>query len=218
MGSTRLSGKVLKPLGSQSMLRFLIERLRCARTVDSIVVATTTETRDDPIVEETARAGASSFRGSEKDVLERYVQAAQASHADIVVRVTGDNPFTDPESIDRVVHKIIAGYNYAIEMDLPVGVTGEALSMAALQMIHHVARTDAWREHVTLYAKQNPQALNCAFLKAPTDLVRPEMSFTVDLLSDYEYVRELCRDLSGPNFSLKELIAIADRAVVAESL
>src|SRR5512147_2067420 len=87
MGSTRLPGKVLMRMGNSTLLGYLIDRLSYARTISSIVVATTTNHRDDAIVEEARKLGVESFRGSETDVLERYIQAARANSAEIVVRV-----------------------------------------------------------------------------------------------------------------------------------
>src|SRR6516225_1937930 len=106
MGSTRLPGKVLMKIGGRSLLVYLVERLSRARTLDAIIVATTTNPRDNVIIEECERRGILNFRGSESDVLGRYVSAARACSAEIIVRVTADNPFTDPDSIDRVVDAI----------------------------------------------------------------------------------------------------------------
>ena len=72
----------------------------------------------------------------------------------------------------------------------------------------------SWREHVTLYAKENPHMLRCAFLQPQPGCGRPDLSFTVDQLSEYEYVRGLCDKLPGPNFLLQDLIALADTPIV----
>jgi spore coat polysaccharide biosynthesis protein SpsF len=211
MGSTRLSGKVMMNLAGRSLLAYLIERISRAQTLDSIVVATTTNQRDNVIIEECERRGIPNFRGSEVDVLGRYVSAARACEADIIVRVTADNPFTDPDSIDRVVNVIMhEGLDYAIETRLPVGVTGEALTWNALQFIDSVASTAPLREHVTLYAKENPQALRCAFLEPRPDCDRADLNFTVDTLNEYLYTRGIAQQLPTTDFGLKNLIAIAD--------
>src|SRR2546430_17033111 len=121
MGSTRLPGKVMMKIAGRPLLVYLVERISRARTLDGIIVATTTNPRDNVIIEECERRGIPNFRGSESDVLSRYVSAARACAADVVVRVTADNPFTDPDSIDRVVDAIASGNaDYAIEMNLPV--------------------------------------------------------------------------------------------------
>jgi len=215
MGSTRLPGKVMMKIGGRPLLVYLVERISRARTLDGIVVATTTNRRDNILIEECERRGIPNFRGSELDVLGRYVSAARACRADIIVRVTADNPFTDPDSIDRVVDAL-SGRNadYAIENRLPVGVTGEALTWEALSFIDSVAKTPSWREHVTLYAKDNPQTLACAFLTAPEECARPDLSFTVDRLDEYLYTRQLAERFKTVDFDLKNLIEVADEASV----
>jgi spore coat polysaccharide biosynthesis protein SpsF len=211
MGSTRLLGKVMMNIAGRPLLAYLIDRISTARTLDAIVVATTTNQRDNVIIEECARRGIPAFRGSESDVLSRFVSAARACKAGIIVRVTADNPFTDPASIDRVVDTITReGADYAIETNLPVGVTGEALTLAALSFIDSVAATTPWREHVTLYAKENPHTLRCAFLEPPPECERPDLSFTVDTLDEYLYARDIADELPSIDFELKNLIAVAD--------
>jgi spore coat polysaccharide biosynthesis protein SpsF len=211
MGSSRLPGKVLKTMGSRSVLGYLVDRISKARTVDHIIVATTTEPRDERIILECERHGVAYFRGSEADVLGRYVGAAAVTGADIVVRVTADNPFTDPDSIDRVVDTIAAGgWDYAIESNLPAGTTGEALTRNALRFIDANADTPRWREHVTLYAKENPRTLRCIFLEPPEERRRPDLSFTVDVPDDYLYVSGLSKKFARLDFPLIHLISAAD--------
>src|SRR5262245_55751396 len=103
MGSTRLFGKVIMNVAGRPLLTYLIERISKARSLDDIIVATTTNDRDNVIIEECERRGFANFRGSETDVLSRYVSAARACEANVIVRVTADNPFTDPRCIDRIV-------------------------------------------------------------------------------------------------------------------
>src|SRR5438309_10990047 len=176
MGSSRLPGKVIMKIGGRPLLVYLVERISRARTLDAIVVATTTNPRDNIIIEECERRGIPNFRGSEDDVLSRYVSAARACEAEIIVRVTADNPFTDPDSIDYVVDAIISnGAQYGIEKNLPVGTTGEALTWNALAFIDSAADSPQWREHVTLYAKENPHRVDCAFLDARLGCNRPDL-------------------------------------------
>ena len=215
MGSTRLPGKVMMKIGGRPLLVYLVERISRCRTLDSIIVATTTNPRDNVIIEECERRGIPNFRGRESDVLGRYVSAARACKADIIVRVTADNPFTDPDSIDRVVDTLNQDRaDYAIETHLPVGVTGEAVTWEGLSFIDSMAHTAPWREHVTLYAKENPKALACAFLDAPSECSRPDLSFTVDTLDEYLYTRELADRFTTVDFELKNLIEVADEALV----
>lgn len=215
MGSTRLFGKVMMNMAGRPLLAYLIERISSARTLDAVLVATTANAHDNVIIEECERRGFPNFRGSEFDVLGRYVSAARACEADVIVRVTADNPFTDPDSIDRAVDAIACGgADYAIETDLPVGVTGEAMTWQALTFMDSVAADASLREHVTLYAKENPQALRCAFLAPPAECDRSDLSFTVDTLAEYLYAREIAERFPTTDFELKNLIAVADGADV----
>jgi len=214
MGSSRLFGKVMMNIAGRPLLAYLVERISRSRTPDTILVATTTNQRDNIIIEECERRGIPNFRGSESDVLGRYLSAARASRADIIVRVTADNPFTDPDSIDRVVDTIVRDEaDYAIETGLPVGITAEALTWKALTRINSLASTAPHREHVTLYAKENPDAFRAAFLKPPAECERPDLSFTVDKLEEYLYAREIAEQFPTTDFELKNLIAVADAAV-----
>lgn len=211
MGSTRLPGKVMMPFAGRPMIAYLVDRLSSARTLDAVIVATSTNVRDNAIIEECERRGISNFRGSELDVLRRYVSAARACDAAIIVRVTADNPFTDPASIDRVVDALMThDAEYAIETNLPVGVTGEAITWEALSLIDSVATSAAWREHVTLYAKDNPHALRCLALEPPAELRRPDLSFTIDTLDEYLYAKQIAESFASIDFELKNLTAYAD--------
>ena len=215
MGSRRLPGKVMMKVGGRPLLAYLVERISKARTLDNIVVATTVNPCDNVIIEECERRGIPNFRGSEDDVLGRYVSAARACDADIIVRVTADNPLTDPDSIDRVVDALVAsGADYAIETGLPVGTCGEAVTWNGLSFINSVANTSRWREHVTLYAKENPQALKCLFLQADFECRRPDLSFTIDELQEYLYTREIAGCFNTIDFGLKNLIEVADESPV----
>jgi spore coat polysaccharide biosynthesis protein SpsF len=103
MGSTRLPGKVLLDLSGQPMLTRVIERTRKALSIDGVVVATTTDPSDEPIVELCRQNGFVVFRGNEFDVLDRYYQTACEFEAQTIVRITADCPLIDPEVIDRTV-------------------------------------------------------------------------------------------------------------------
>ena len=212
MGSSRLPGKVLLPLGGRSILGYLVERLRGTRILDDIVVATTVNPDDDIIASECRRREILCFRGSEQDVLGRYLGAAAVSNADIIVRVTADNPFTDPDSIDRVVERILStGAEYVIEDGLPVGTTGEAVTRRLLTRIGEVADQDRWREHVTLYAKENLSAAGGECLAPRPACADNDLSLTVDELSDYLRVREVAGQLDGLDFDLSTLIQQAQQ-------
>src|SRR5439155_4689681 len=103
MGSTRLPGKVLTNLGGETVLARVVRRLRRARLIDEVIVATTDLTNDDPIVRECNHLDVPYFRGSESDVLDRYYRAAKTFGAEALVRVTSDCPLIDPQFVDETV-------------------------------------------------------------------------------------------------------------------
>ena len=103
MGSTRLPGKVLKKLSGKSVMEILIARLGKAKLLNEICVATSCNEENDLLSKEIKRHNVSLARGSETDVLERFYQAACATSADIIVRVTGDCPIVDPNVVDKVI-------------------------------------------------------------------------------------------------------------------
>jgi spore coat polysaccharide biosynthesis protein SpsF len=219
MGSRRLPGKVLLPFGRRSILAYLVHRLGLARTLDQVAVATTRDSRDDAILAECEKIGIACFRGGEIDVLRRYADAARAFAADVVVRVTADNPFTDPGSIDRMV-RAVAGraVPYAIEDHLPVGTTGEALSADLLYHIESVSDKDEWREHVTLYAKDNLELVGGRILEPPAGLDCGRLRLTVDEMVDYLWAQEVRTQVelrAGPEFDLHALIRVASRLSAA---
>src|SRR5437868_2720452 len=107
MGSTRLPGKVLKDIEGESMLARVVNRLRRARFIDELLVATTDQTADDAVVQECKRRSVAVFRGNENDVLDRYFRAAQFSRADVVVRITSDCPLIDPVVVDKTIQAFL---------------------------------------------------------------------------------------------------------------
>lgn len=214
MGSTRLPGKVLMPLAGRTLLSYLTERLKAATSLNAIAIATTRTAQDDVLAEQASALGLECYRGSEHDVLSRYLKAARAFSADIVVRVTADNPLTDPASIDRVVARVKEGQDYAIEQNMPLGTTGEAITFQALRFLDIAATTPRLREHVTLYAKENPQLFRYTRYAAPADCTRPDLSFTVDTPADYMRLKDLCARVPSPQFPLKDVILLADKTVV----
>src|SRR5882762_3598781 len=102
MGSTRLPDKVMKLIQGTPLIEVLLSRLRKSTQLDAIVLATSEEQRNAPLAEHVQALGYPVYRGSERDVLDRYYQAAKLARADVVVRITGDCPLVDPELVDRV--------------------------------------------------------------------------------------------------------------------
>src|SRR5581483_4599731 len=152
MGSTRLPGKVLKPVMGKPLLSYLIERLRKIQHVQGIVIATTTNDRDDPIVELCNHESVHVFRGSEEDVLSRYYGAAKAFDLEVVVRITSDCPVIDPRLVDQGLFCFRSNYNEldylsnSLERTFPRGMDFEVMRFEALEKAFFHARMQEDRE------------------------------------------------------------------------
>ncbi len=220
MGSTRLPGKVLLRIEGRSILERVIWRLREAKTLDGVMVLTTVLDEDDQIVEEAERLGAPVHRGPAQDVLKRYQQAAERFKPEIVIRATADNPLIDIGSVDRIVRAVrSSNLEYCLESGLPVGSATEAITAEALKRSDLEATAPGHREHVTLYAKENPERFRLAYLTAPDALRRPGLRLTVDTPKDFIFVEELIRSLpeSGSPLPLERYLSAADNLIRAQS-
>jgi spore coat polysaccharide biosynthesis protein SpsF len=196
MTSTRLPGKVLMPVAGRPMLAQQIERLKCCTAVDEIVLATTTNLSDGPLVELARREGIGWFCGSEHDVLARYVGAAKQSQAEVVVRVTADCPLIDPQITDNVISELVshdAECDYAsnvLERTYPRGLDVEAFFWDALLRIDRLGRSKAAREHVTLVPRlERPELFLCRSVVDNQN--NANLRWTVDTERDLLLIRKL---------------------------
>jgi spore coat polysaccharide biosynthesis protein SpsF len=195
MASTRLPGKVLEHAAGRTLLEHVIERLRAATTVDQVLVATSDGAADDPVVAEASRLGVLVHRGSEADVLDRFVGAARRASADVVVRITADCPLIDPAELDRVV----ASFRAPPEVDyatnhpaegrrVPLGQAVEVFSTAALERAAKEAIEPHHREHVTPYFYQQPGRFRVR-VTHPHGPDRSDARLTVDTPADLAVIR-----------------------------
>ena len=196
MTSTRLPGKVLADVAGRPMLAQQLRRLAACRLADELVVATTLNAADDPVVTVARGEGARWFRGSEADVLERYVGAAREARADVVVRITADCPLIDPDVSDRVVAALTdapARWDYVSNVaprTYPRGLDTEALFVDTLERVHRMARSHAGREHVTPFIYQErPDLFSIGSVTDRED--NSDLRWTVDTSIDLELVRRL---------------------------
>lgn len=193
MGSSRLPGKVLLELGGKTVLSRVVSRLRCARSIDEIWVATTVSSQDDVIVAHCDRLGIDCFRGSEKNVLDRYYQCARACFASTAARITSDCPLIDPELVDDAIEHFCAGvYDYAsngLVPTYPRGLDVEIFTMSALHRAWQGATKPHQREHVTPFFYENPQLFRLLSLTADQDYSR--YRWTLDTADDLALLRQI---------------------------
>lgn len=215
MGSTRLPGKVLRPIDGRPMLSYQLERLQAASRVEKMVVATSTAPADDAIVEFCNAQKVAYTRGPEDDVLARYAQAAVQFDARVVVRVTSDCPLIEPTLVDDAIAQFEAGgFDYVsnmIEPTWPYGMAVEVFSRAALDEAHREATDPREREHVTPFIYWRPQRYSLKSLVRSPDL--SQCRWTVDTPEDFELVSRIITALypRNPRFTLADVLALLER-------
>jgi spore coat polysaccharide biosynthesis protein SpsF len=200
MTSERLPGKVLAEVAGRPMIEHQLRRLERCERIDELVIATTTNADDDPLVELARRIGVRAFRGSEHDVLSRYAGAAREASADLVVRLTSDCPLADAGEVDVVVRELEerrATCDYAsngLEPSLPRGLDAEALWRDVLERADRMASSKPAREHVTWFVySERPDLFELHAVRRPYDAA--DLRWTVDTDADLAMVRRLYDEL-----------------------
>ena len=215
--STRLPGKVLVPIEGKPMLELMVERLRRARTVDEIVIATSTNPADDAVALCGNNMGAHVFRGSEEDVLDRVVKAAQSRDADIIVETTGDCPLIDPGIVDKVVGDFLMGgadfVSNILPHTTPRGTDVRVFRTRDLAEINVRSKDPADHEHVSLHFWEHPERYRCRNVETDLPEAAAHLRLTVDEQSDLDLVREVYRQLypANPDFTLADVLVLLDR-------
>jgi spore coat polysaccharide biosynthesis protein SpsF len=214
MTSTRLPGKVMKQVLGKPLLEYQLERLQRSKLADQIVIATTTNQTDKPIVELCNVLSVACFRGSEDDVLSRYYGAATAHQADVVVRVTSDCPLIDPQVIDRVIDYYLQNqslYDYvsnSLERTYPRGMDTEVFSLSVLQEAFREAIAQPDREHVTPFIHLQPERYRLGHVTYSEDCSHHR--WTVDTPEDFELIQRILKALYTQNacFTLEECLSL----------
>ena len=201
-GSSRLPGKVLMPIfESVSILAYQCARLRSIEGVDELVVATTDRPGDDAVAALADRMGLRVIRGSEQDVLSRFVKTADMTAADTLVRVTSDSPFRDPGVIAACVAdhaRLSADYTRPREGTLPKGLRAEVVGANLLRELNaDPALPRRWREHVTLAIREQAERFHVVHTDFPPALHRPGYDLSVDTEADLAFVRRVHAELAA---------------------
>jgi spore coat polysaccharide biosynthesis protein SpsF len=213
MGSTRLPGKVLLPIGTRPLLGHVIGRLGMLKHPHTAVVATSILPADDAIAAWCEKEGVACFRGSEQDVLARYDGAARQFDLDPVIRLTADNPFTDMAELDRLIDLHQAqGNDFSQSFAaLPIGVGAEIFSRAALETSARDGHAPHHREHVDEYMIENPQLFRSGALAVEGAKNHPGVRLTVDTEEDYRRACFIAGHAQGIWATTGEAIALCSR-------
>jgi glutamate-1-semialdehyde 2,1-aminomutase len=192
IGSTRLPNKVMSLLNGVPMIALLLARLSKAKNIDQIVLATSDDPKNQPLVEHVKALGYGIFQGSENDVLARFVQAARKYDADLVVRITGDCPLVDPEIVDACVagflEKGVDYFSNTLPPSFPDGLDVEVFSRTALEAANTESTSSYDHEHVTPFLRNSPSFTKTG-LENSEDL--SSLRWTVDELSDLHVVEKV---------------------------
>ena len=216
MGSSRLPGKVLADVMGQPAMTRLINRLRHCKFLDDIVIATTKKSGDDALEVWAKANGVLCHRGSEDDVLQRVVDAADFAKADVIVEITGDCILTDPEIIDMGVETFLLNdcdvvSNCGEHLSYPMGVYVQVFRAISLQEVAETIYDPAVREHVSLYFYEHPERYRIINMIAPPRWKAPEYRFQLDYKEDLTFLREVYKKLEpkyGDAFGVEEIMAL----------
>lgn len=216
MTSSRLPGKVIMPAAGTPLLQVLIERLQHVERLDDIIVATTTNDTDDPIVDLVNQLdGIKVHRGSEHDVLDRVCSGLKKYDVDICVEITGDCPLVDPELINEALEAFNQRYpdiTYMSNSDpqraVPAGFDIQIFKSEALYQLDSETQDPEDREHVS-YGFYRPESNNRwepVFIKHPTAADGTNLLVTLDYEEDYRLIRAIHEDLAPSNYGVRDVI------------
>lgn len=214
MGSTRLSGKVMKDLEGKTVLEHVIDRVKQSKMIDEIIIATTTHERDSVIEVEALRCGVKAFKGSEDDVLSRYYYVAKENGLDVVVRITSDCPLIDPKVIDEIIqcyvnndYDIVSNAGSDIsKRTYPRGLDTEVFSFEVLENAFTNAKEAYQREHVTPHIYENSS--NVYYYK--NDIDYSKYRWTLDTDEDFKVISEIYKHLyhGEHDFYLSDIVKL----------
>jgi spore coat polysaccharide biosynthesis protein SpsF len=214
MTSKRLPGKVMLPLAGKPALERMIERVRRAKSVEEVVVATTVNPDDDVIEELANRMGVKVHRGSEDDVLARVLEAAKSVGAELIVELTADCPLMDWRLIDRGVDEFLkSGADYAsntIRRCYPDGFDVQVFPVSVLERVSGLTQDPIDRVHVSLYIYHHPETFKLHHWDPDAaDLLWPELRVTLDERADYELLDRVFSALLGTkeDFDAHDVVA-----------
>jgi glutamate-1-semialdehyde aminotransferase/spore coat polysaccharide biosynthesis protein SpsF (cytidylyltransferase family) len=211
-GSSRLPGKVLKSLCDKTVMEHVIERLNRCKSLDNIIIATTTNTEDDPIADYCSDNNILCYRGSEDNVLNRYYQAALISNTDVIVRITCDCPLVDPNIVDDMIHnflnlKLKEGVHYYQmkyyngNQGFPDGFDCEMFIFKALQDAFKNATLSEEKEHVSPYISKNynTELYKIKLEKKYKNLDLNTLHLSLDNEEDYKVLQNIFNNVYSAN-------------------
>lgn len=212
MGSTRLPGKIMYEVCGESILSLMIKRIKNAKKLDKIIIATTINENDNVIVNFCKLNGIDFFRGSENDVLSRYYETSKKFPSDIIIRLTSDTPLLDPKTIDSIIEQYEKNdYDYVSNQfpfprTYPDGTNVEVFSFNLLKEMYEKAKNPSDREHVTTFVSMQPKLFKIFRVDYSKDISK--YRFNLDYDADYQLIKKVYEEFyfKNPNFTLEDII------------
>ncbi|MBP3889433.1 MAG: glycosyltransferase family protein [Cellulosilyticum sp.] len=217
MGSERLPGKVMKKILGQPMITYTLDRIRKSKYVNEVVLATSTECSEEPMVAYLEENQYNIFRGNEKNVLERYVEASKAYNADIIIRVTGDCPLIDVILLDQVIEYYLThSYDY-VALNVPNtmirGFDVEIFSRENLNKVYEkvnkIQGDSPYKEHVTLYMYRHEEEFSVRKIDGTTLYQKP-YRLCVDTEEDFKVVEHIYEYFQDKYVTAEKVITYLD--------
>lgn len=222
LGSTRLPGKIMLPFyGGQTIIDILMDKLH-QTMASKVIIATTTDPGNDPLVAHLQANNELVFRGSENDVLDRFIKAAEQYDVDGIVRICSDNPFIDPDGINTLIekaHHCQADYigfkiNNLPSIKTHFGFWGEFATIEALKRVAASTDEKPAHEHVTIHIYSHPEDYRCEWIDCPDFIQgRNDIRLTVDTQEDFDNARQVYSELiqTNPKFGLEAIVNYIDQ-------
>lgn len=220
LGSTRLPGKVMYPVGGLPVITRILRRLEPSTAIDQIVVATAEQQGNDVLATLAETEGVAAYMGSETDVLGRLYEAATAHNADCIVRVCADTPFVSHRIVDVCVRKLVEGnddyVSTKLERTFPIGYGAEAFTMESFRRVETTSTEANEREHVTVKYREDGNGFSKANVAADTFFAderyhgRTELRLTLDRPADYKLIETVYSGMEASNPSIERVIDYID--------
>jgi len=196
MGSNRLPGKTMKDLCGKPILHHIVDFLKFSKMIEKIVIATTNLEEDDIIDSLAKKLKIECFRGDSENVLERFYKCAKKFDANLIIRLTADNPLIDVKIIDELIDTCKnLNYDYVsncLHPTYPYGFsTCEVITFSTLTKLYQNQKDSKSLEHVTSFIIENPHLFNVSEIKAPDNLSRPTWKLSVDTIDDYYKMQKI---------------------------
>jgi len=208
MQSKRLPGKAMLDLAGKPVLAHIIERAKSIEHVDKVVLATGSLSENQQLADLALSMGIESFSGSESNVLERYYMASEQYGGEYIVRITGDNPFTDVEYASMIVDIALESkFDLCALANLPLGTAVEVIKKEALNEAYRLSNEPYHFEHVTPYIKEHPELFSIERPPVTIKNVPEGLRLTIDTAEDYELAKILYSNLfTGSPFPLSDVL------------